>query len=123
MSSFVTNYVDVRIYRYAEKHELLNELEYVASDGFVYKIPVGFKTDFASIPRFLWNIIAPIGKHTNASILHDYLYAYGKSKYGLSRKQCDKLFYDALIDSHCNQLTSNIMWLCVRLFAFRKFVK
>ena len=37
-------------------------------------IPVGFVTNFASIPKILWSILPPIGKYTSISILHDYLY-------------------------------------------------
>jgi uncharacterized protein YbdZ (MbtH family) len=38
------------------------------------KAPRGLYTDLASVPKALWNIVGPIGKHLEASILHDYLY-------------------------------------------------
>lgn len=37
-------------------------------------IPVGFVTDFASIPRVFWNIIPPIGLYGKAAVVHDWLY-------------------------------------------------
>lgn len=121
MSGFKTNYVDVRIYRWTKKssdqNEVLTPLEYVASDGKEYVVPVGFKTNFASIPRIFRSLIEPTGKWTNASVLHDYLYEYGY-KMGVSRKQADKLFYDAMIDSSVARITANVMWFCVRAFAY-----
>lgn len=37
-------------------------------------IPVGFFTDFASVPRILWPLIPPQGEAMPASVLHDYFY-------------------------------------------------
>ena len=37
------------------------------------RVPAGFKTDFASIPKFLW-WLPYWAKFNKASILHDYLY-------------------------------------------------
>jgi hypothetical protein len=36
--------------------------------------PRGMYTDLASVPKAMWNIVGPIGRHLEASILHDYLY-------------------------------------------------
>lgn len=38
-------------------------------------VPSGFSTDFASVPRFLWWLFPPYGRHTKAAVVHDYLYA------------------------------------------------
>ena len=40
----------------------------------VFKVPVGFITDFASVPRLLWNVLPPTGKYGKAAVIHDYLY-------------------------------------------------
>jgi hypothetical protein len=37
-------------------------------------VPVGFVTDFASIPRIFWTLLPPDGLYTYPAILHDYLY-------------------------------------------------
>lgn len=47
-------------------------------------IPVGFQTDFASIPRLLWNILPPDGLYGKAAVVHDWLY-----KTRLIRLDCD----------------------------------
>lgn len=39
-----------------------------------YTVPVGYKTNGADIPRFLWNYIAPnTPKYLPAIVIHDYL--------------------------------------------------
>ena len=38
------------------------------------KAPKGMYTDLASVPKAFWHIVGPIGKHLEASIIHDYLY-------------------------------------------------
>ncbi len=38
------------------------------------KAPRGLYTDLASVPDVLWSIVGPIGRHLEASIIHDYLY-------------------------------------------------
>jgi hypothetical protein len=38
------------------------------------KVPVGFVTDFASIPRVFWSVLRPDGLYTYPAIVHDYLY-------------------------------------------------
>lgn len=116
MSRFLTNFVCVKIYRYGETPELIENLVYKMNENRIFIVPKGFKTDFASIPRIFWAIIAPLGKHTLPAVLHDFLYTEGY-KMGISRKEADKIFYNAMIDSFVNRFTANIMWACVRLFA------
>jgi hypothetical protein len=38
------------------------------------RAPRGMFTDLASVPKIFWSVIGPVGKHLEASILHDYLY-------------------------------------------------
>jgi hypothetical protein len=37
-------------------------------------VPVGFITDFASIPRILWPFLPPTGNYGKAAVIHDKLY-------------------------------------------------
>ena len=37
-------------------------------------VPVGFVTDFASIPRMFWSALRPDGNYTYPAIVHDFLY-------------------------------------------------
>jgi hypothetical protein len=38
-------------------------------------VPKGFETDFASIPRFLWQLLPQWGLYGWAALIHDYLYS------------------------------------------------
>ena len=40
-----------------------------------YKIPAGFIFDGASIPKYFWNWLSPIGVLLMPGLIHDYLYA------------------------------------------------
>lgn len=76
-------------------------------------VPQDYQTDLASIPRWLWPIIAPTNSSFIApSILHDYLY----SCIGYTRKEADDIFYHALIESDVSSMRAYEMYLAVRLF-------
>jgi hypothetical protein len=51
-------------------------------------VPVGFVTDFASIPRVAWSILPPDGDYTYPAVVHDYLYWSQKT----TREDADKVF-------------------------------
>lgn len=44
------------------------------SSGWRVRVPKGEITDFASIPRMLWDILPPWGRYGKPAILHDHLY-------------------------------------------------
>ncbi len=47
------------------------------SRGYTLIVPKDFETDLASIPRVLWNVIAPFDLSCVAPIVHDWLYQHG----------------------------------------------
>lgn len=51
------------------------EFEYLfnSSGGITLHIPAGFKTDFASVPRFLWSIYPPQSIYNVPALFHDRL--------------------------------------------------
>lgn len=57
-------------------------------------VPTGFKTDLASIPRGLWNILPPVGKYDRAAVLHDFLYQLAPN--GCSRSFADGVLKEAM---------------------------
>ena len=77
-------------------------------------VPVGFVTDFASIPRFIRFIIPKLGKYNKAAVLHDYAYQFGT----ISRKQADQLFLDAMKDLGVLKWKRYTMYWAVRAFGF-----
>lgn len=53
---------------------VLDDIEVMLSNGNTLTIPNGFKTDLASVPRWLWGLESPYGDTIIADIIHDYLY-------------------------------------------------
>ena len=77
------------------------------------EVPLGFVTDFASIPSAFHFIVQPFGRHAPAAVLHDYLYAVGQKK---SRRLADRLFLNAMREAGVPALRRSIMYRMVRLF-------
>lgn len=77
----------------------------------------GNSTDFASVPPFLWGLIASFGKQTLPAILHDSLtydarLAPAEKRLAL-RRTSDEDFRVSLIDSGVHQLRARVMWASV----------
>jgi hypothetical protein len=51
-------------------------------------VPAHFRTDFASVPRFLWPLFPPWGPSWRAAVVHDYLYQMRE----LTRREADRVF-------------------------------
>lgn len=77
---------------------LLQPLIYLTKVGAVsgkinrITVPTGFKTDLASIPQVLWNVLPPLGKYDRAAVVHDYLYQHN----GITRAQADAVLLEAM---------------------------
>lgn len=95
--------------------ELIEEFYYHKDDKTSFEIPKGFKTDFASIPRFLWVFISPTGKHDKAAVLHDYLYRTRK----VTRRDADMLFLEGMTVQKVASWRKYSMFIAVRLFGWR----
>lgn len=52
-----------------------------------FLIPIGFKTDFATVPRCLWWLFPSQGAYNRAAIIHDYL---------CEEPDTDRVFADAM---------------------------
>lgn len=95
---------------YGKKRELMADFEYVK-----VKVPKGFISDGASIPRAFWSIIGhPFGPALEGAVIHDYLYFKGL----LTRKECDKLFLEAMKELKVFGPKRWIMYQAVRKFAW-----
>lgn len=72
---------------------IYSEFRYAVRDtSTTLDIPIGFVTDYASIPRILRPIITGHDNTKKPAVLHDYLYRKGIGK----RKWADKLFLVAM---------------------------
>lgn len=75
-------------------------------------VPVGFETDYASVPRGLWNLFPPNGKYAPGAVVHDYLYR----RTLLDRKVCDQILMEAMQVLGVSWLTRHLIYRAVRLF-------
>lgn len=85
-------------------------------------VPECFITDFASVPRALWAIFPPIGLYSKAAVMHDYLYQNGEN-FGYDRRFCDKMLLEAMRALDVFLLTRYCMYIGVRLFGWKYFLK
>lgn len=79
----------------------------------------GNSTDFASVPPFLWGLIANYGTQTLPAIMHDALVGQllrepEEQRLAL-RREADELFRVALIDNGVHRLRARVMWAAVGL--------
>lgn len=78
-------------------------------------VPAGFITDFASIPRAIWAYLAPSDPVIrDAAVIHDYLY----STKMFTRKECDEILFEAMLELGARRTQAYIVYLSVRLFGF-----
>lgn len=78
------------------------------------KVPKGFITDFASVPKAFWSIIPPYGKYTKAAVVHDYLYKHHSVRF--TRKEVDLIFLKAMEVLGVNPVKRGVMYNAVRWF-------
>jgi len=127
MSSFTNDLIVKSVS--SKSWELVSEFIYYFDEErkhFAVKVPEGFCTDFASIPKFLWSILPPIGRHTKAAVLHDFLYStrcplfFSRTFY---RRDCDLEFLNAMKVLGVSKWRRTAMYLGVRLFGAKNFRK
>ncbi|MEM6626331.1 MAG: DUF1353 domain-containing protein [Pseudomonadota bacterium] len=77
--------------------------------------PPRYVTDFASIPNWATVFISPFGKHAEAAVIHDWLYAIGDVGDSKGRRRADRAFSIALKKLDVKPLRRCFMYLAVRL--------
>ncbi len=95
------------------KWRLSQTFEYRTKSGKAIRVPGGFTTDFASIPKMFWSILPPYGKWGKAAVVHDYLYYINKE---YTREQADDIFKEAMGVLGVNWLVKGILYNAVRWF-------
>jgi hypothetical protein len=78
----------------------------------------GGATDLASVPWFMWWLIASYGNHTRAALLHDALYVDRGEEEPVPRATADRLFLAALREPEqkTGAFRHWLMWTAVSLF-------
>ena len=101
------------------KFELFSDYMYRTRE-YLIKVPKGFVTDYASIPKLLRGIVLLYGKHSGASVVHDWLYS-SNCNLGLSREKSDKIFLEILKEEKVSFLLRILMYFAVRKFGKSRF--
>lgn len=88
----------------------------VRIDSTYHIVPKGFKTDLASIPRFLWWLYAPTDFNSiSSAVLHDWHYC---CTVGINRYEADNIFYNGLIAQGMSESRATIYYFIVRSFGW-----
>lgn len=107
-SRSVTEHLDRKFSRVAQP--LVYATRIPNARGALLVVPVGFVTDFASIPRLLWALLPRDGSYQPAAVLHDWLYTED-----VSRKDADDIFLEAMEACGTCGPVRRAIWLGVRL--------
>lgn len=91
-------------------------LEDYHEDGI--EIAKGFVWDGPSIPKYLRWLVRPTKLQSEASLVHDFLYASGN---GVKRVVADKIFRYKLLEDSVKPVKAWAMWIGVRAFGWMFF--
>lgn len=97
--------------RWVLREEFSYDIGYEGSGKSII-VPVGFITDFASIPRLFWMIYPKWGKYGNAAVVHDYLYW----EHFFSRKRTDKIFLEGMEVLGVSKFDRGVIYNFVKFF-------
>jgi hypothetical protein len=75
------------------------------------KIPIGFVTDLASIPRVFWSLLPPQARYTYPAIVHDYLYW----EQPCDRDTADRVLRLAMEEVEVGKVTALTIYEAVRI--------
>lgn len=111
------------------KFELREPLKYEGNRD-EWLVPVGFTTDLASVPQFLWSMFPPFGNYTTAAIIHDFLYEerpLSRHPAGgyepISRKDADGVFLRIMKEEGVSWWRRRVMYRAVRTFGWTYWQK
>lgn len=82
------------------------------------EIEEGFDTDYASVPRGLWNLYPPDGAYSPAAWVHDFLYWNQALRDGglpIRREQADAVFLEAMEALGIGWFTRSVLYRAVRM--------
>jgi hypothetical protein len=82
--------------------------------GETIDVPIGFVTDFASVPRPLWWFAPRWGLYGNAAVIHDFCYWDQKYK----RRRSDDIFREGMEVLGVSKLKTLLLYYAVRVFGW-----
>jgi Protein of unknown function (DUF1353) len=76
------------------------------------QVPIGFVTDFASIPRAFYSLLKPDGDYSYAAVMHDYLYWSQTT----SKEEADTVFKLVMEEFAIDKITTATLYNAVKSF-------
>ena len=91
------------------------------SENTYVEIPVGYLTDGASVPRFFWDLLPPLGSYGQAAVLHDFLcenlyQIKNGEKTPITRTQADDALKDAMVALDVPRWKRNVIFIAVAVY-------
>lgn len=115
----------------SRKWRVAEDWFFVLPDGVSICIPGGFIFDGASIPRFLWWLLSPIGLLLIPGLIHDYGYKNRRLECSATRalhliplyqwsyrEYWDELFCQIAIQVNGFKIINYAAWIALRLFGW-----
>lgn len=94
--------------------QLTRPLFYVTANNRSVVVPVGYRTDLASVPRPVWWLIPRDDEFARRpSVIHDFIYTHGTAKF--TKAEADQVFYDALLEEGMPKPLAWLMFAAVRI--------
>lgn len=106
-----TSFVGRQFYRLTMPLWYLNDR---VKDGYVVGCPVGFETDFASIPKFIPFLKAKDPRWQKAAVIHDRACKIVRESDELTMKEADLYLYYAMLDCWSGKIMASVFYLWVR---------
>jgi len=131
MSSFTSN-LEVSPQSDGSTWKLVRPFSYHIGSRYsnrIIKVPRGFETDFASIPKFMLAFIPFWAKYQKAAIIHDWLYHQHKvMEMPITRKDADQIFHEGMVIIYRNKgflgkLATLLEYRAVRCFGWLSWKK
>lgn len=102
---------------------VLTAFTYTTPSGEEVRVPRGYLSDGASVPRPFWNLIPPMGPYGQAAVIHDILcetarvFVHNDGYLLNSRADVDRIFKDAMLSSQTPRWKRNVMYIFLRVYA------
>lgn len=90
--------------------------------GVLIRVPAGFLTDLASVPRAAQLLIQKDEGNIEAAVVHDYLYSR-ECSLPVSRRDADQVFLEAMTAAGVGKVKRGLMFHAVRWFGGRTWKK
>ncbi|WP_312244403.1 DUF1353 domain-containing protein [Stutzerimonas nitrititolerans] len=98
----------------SELWKVVTPLQYRTAGKRLVIVPVGYRTDLASVPRLAWRIVPR--DHVQArrpAVVHDFIYTHLTHRF--TKREADKIFHAALLEEGMSKPLAWLMHAAVRI--------